>query len=85
MWFMTKLSVILPTFIENTNLTWKSQWEYPYNFSINKTGKYTIAFLLYLSPTSDYNKTENYRDIAANKFQNSYKNLYLWLNIDNKN
>jgi len=81
MWFMTKLSVTLHTFTENTDVIWKPQWEYSYNFSINKTENYTLTFLLYTSPTPDYNKTENYRDIAANKILNAYENLYLRLNI----
>jgi uncharacterized membrane protein len=81
MWFMTKLSVTLQTFTDNVDVIWKPQWEYLYNFSINKTGNYALSFLLYTTPTPDYNKTENYRDIAANKFQNAYENIYLWLNI----
>jgi uncharacterized membrane protein len=81
MWFMTKLSVILHPFTEKIDVIWKPQWEYVYNFSVNKTGNYALSFLLYTTPTPDYNKIENYRDIAANKFQNAYENIYLWLNI----
>jgi len=82
MWFMTKFTITLQPFTENTEVLWKPQWERPYNFSINKTGKYTLTFLLFTSPTPDYKKTENYRDIAAKKIQNAYESLYLWLKIN---
>jgi len=81
MWFMTKLQVTLPSFQESTEVIWKPQWEHLYNFSINRTGKYTLEFLLYTSPTQEYNITENYSNIAAKKIQNAYESSYLWLNI----
>jgi uncharacterized membrane protein len=82
MWFMTTMSIMLHPFPENTGVIWKPQWEQQYMFSSNKTGKYTLTFLLYPSSLqNNYNKTENYKDIAAKKIQNAYESIYLWVNI----
>jgi len=81
MWFLDKLSVTLDYLVYNPGQLWKSQWEYLYNFHFNKTGRYTLTFLLYTSPTPNYQNSENYWKIGEEKIQSSYENIYLWLNI----
>lgn len=81
MWFMNQLSISLNHFTENTEITWEPQWQYFYNFSINKTGKYALTFLLYTTKTQEYALKVNYKDIASQKIDNAYQSLYLWLNV----
>jgi uncharacterized membrane protein len=86
MWFLDKITVRLNHFTKNNNkLIWQPQWEYSYDFSINKTGRYTLMFLLFTTPTPEYNTTTNYQKISQNfaavKIQSAYSNVYLWLNI----
>ena len=81
LWFINKISVTLHPFIENKEKFWEPQWEYSYNFSINKTGKYALTFLLFTESTQQYTTEENYSNIAAKKISNAHESLYLWLNI----
>lgn len=81
MWFLDKLTVRLDHFTPDIDLIWQPQWEYLYNFQINKTGRYTLMFLLFTSPAPDYDKQQNYKDIAATEIQSAYQNIYIWLNI----
>jgi len=81
MWFFDKISVTLNHFTADTNVIWQPQWEYLYNFSINKTGRYTLMFLLFTTPAPEFNKMQNYKDISATEIQNAYESIYIWLNI----
>jgi uncharacterized membrane protein len=81
MWFLNKVTVRLDHFIKNTDIIWQPQWKYLYNFSINKTGRYTLMFLLFTTPTLEYNKIQNYQKISALKIQSAYESNYFWLNI----
>jgi uncharacterized membrane protein len=81
MLFLNKLTVTLNDFTPDTNIIWKPQWEYIYNFRVNKTGRYTLMFLLFTSPTPEYNTLQNYKDIAATEIQSAYESIYIWLNI----
>lgn len=80
MWFMDKISVPLHHFNANQE-KWELQWEYHYNFSVGRVGKYALTFLLFTTPTGEYNSTENYREIAAQKIEGAYENIYIWLNV----
>jgi len=82
MWFLNKLTVHLDHFTPNPDKTWQPQWERPYNFSVNnKTGPYTLMFLLFTSPALEYSTLVNYKDIAATEIQSAYQSIYIWLNI----
>lgn len=81
MWFMNKISITLNHFEENTEKTWEPQWEYNYNFSVDRVGKYALTFLLFTTPTEEYNFTEDYREIAAQKIESAYENIDIWLNV----
>jgi uncharacterized membrane protein len=77
MWFMNKITKPL----NNTPLTndkeWESQWEYNYNFQIQRRGEYKLTFLLYTTPTPNYNQYEDYKDIAKQKIDYAYERTYL--------
>lgn len=81
MWFLDKLSVRLDHFTPDIDVIWQPQWEYLYHFNINKTGRYTLMFLLFTSPAPEYNRQQNYKDIAATEIQSAYQSIYIWLNI----
>ena len=81
MWFMDKIKTKLDHTDINTEEPWSPQWEHLYNFSINKTGNYKLAFLLYNQDTEQYNPTIDYKDIAEEKLNNAYRSLHLWLTI----
>lgn len=81
MWFLDRLTVNLKHFEKNTEILWQPQWEYFYNFSINRTGRYTLMFLLFTTPAPDYNTFQNYYYMAATEIQSAYQSLYIWINI----
>ena len=81
MWFLYKLTVPLNHFTPDADIIWQPQWEYLYNFSVNKTGRYTLMLLLFTSPAPEYNKLQNYKDIAETEIQSAYESIYIWLNI----
>ena len=81
MWFLDKLTVTLNDFTPGTNIIWQPQWEHIYNFSVNRTGRYTLMFLLFTSPAPEYTTLLNYKDIAATEIQSAYESIYIWLNI----
>lgn len=81
MWFLDKLTVPLDHFTPDADIIWQPQWEYNYTISVNKTGRYTLMFLLFTSPAPEYNKLQNYKDIAATEIQSAYESIYIWLNI----
>jgi len=84
MWFLDKLTTTLPFSEQDPNIIWRPQWEYNYTFSINKTGRYTLMFLLFTSPALEFDTQVNYKDIAATEIQSAYQSLYIWLNINKK-
>jgi len=81
MWFLDKLTVSLNHFSPDKDLIWQPQWEYLYNFNINRTGQYILMFLLFTTPAPDYNKLINYQEFAVTEIQSAYQNLYIWLDI----
>lgn len=84
MWLMDKFNVTLDHVPLNVE-EWQPQWEYKYNFNITRKGHFKLAFLLYTAPTESYSKEKDYKTIAEqktdNELTNSYKNVYIWLNV----
>jgi uncharacterized membrane protein len=66
----------------NTEGEWKSQWEYNYTFIINKSGEnFKLAFLLFTTPTDDYDSDENYKDIMEEKINSAYRETHLFVTV----
>lgn len=85
MWFIDKLTITLNHTPIDIEKPWTSQWEIPYNISINKTGNFKLAFLLYKSETQNYNKEIDYYELGEEKIDQEkskadYK-LHLWLKV----
>lgn len=81
MWFLNKFMVTLNHFAPDKDSMWQPQWEYKYNFNVNKTGRYTLMFLLFTTPAPEYNPAINYKDMAPTEIQSAYQSIYIWLNI----
>jgi len=81
MYYIDKIQTRLnhtPIDIENT---WKPQWEYNQTFSIDKKGNFKLAFLLFKETTEEYNKNIDYKEIAKEKINNSYRDTHLWIQV----
>jgi len=81
MYFIDKINVTLESVPINNNENWETQWEINYTFNINKTGKYKLVFLLYKDQTEVYKYDKDYSYLAKTKISNSYKDLFIWINI----
>lgn len=82
MWFIDKIM----TTLKHTNIeigkTTAPQWLYNYSFRINRTGSYKLTFLLFTTPTEEYNKDVDYREISEKKIRTAYREAYLWINVN---
>jgi uncharacterized membrane protein len=85
-WFLDAINTRLNHTPINIEETWQPQWETNYTFSINRSGEYKLAFLLYTTQEETYEPDIDYKDIAQNKFDNdqtdAYRSLHLWLTIN---
>ncbi|NPA62801.1 MAG: DUF1616 domain-containing protein [Methanococci archaeon] len=75
---MDRFNVTLPPKPINVDGNWTPQWEMPYNFTINKPGKWQIWFILYKDKIPEENATQKILDAIDGKY------LSLKLNIDVK-
>jgi uncharacterized membrane protein len=82
MWYFDKINITLQDFVKTKGDVWSPQWEFPYSFNINKTGKYSLNFFLFTEPTLEYDSIQNYKSIASEKISDSYENLFINLEIN---
>lgn len=62
---------------------WEPQWETNYSFTILRNGTWKQAFLLYDEDKDQtYNPTTNYVDFAAQKIDEAYREVHLWLFVE---
>jgi len=81
-WFIDKINVTLNHESTNVEGTWKPQWEYNYTFSIDKVGKdFKLMFLLFTTPTENYSRDEDYKNMIEQNVNSAHEELYLWINI----
>ena len=82
LWYLDTLTTgTLPSQPINIEEAWTTQWSQTYTFSINRTGVFKLAFLLYKAPTQPYFSNYNYSDIANQKLTSAYLETHLWLTI----
>ncbi len=60
MYYLDSINVTLNSIPPNIEGNWTPQWEKIYNFSINKSGKYKLWFLLFKKPVNTPLKMEDY-------------------------
>jgi uncharacterized membrane protein len=81
-WFLEKINITLPPNYMGNEGSWKSQWSYNYTFSINRIGKdLKLMFLLFTTPTENYNYNKDYKTIFNQKIKNAYEELHLSINV----
>jgi uncharacterized membrane protein len=81
-WFLEKINITLPPDYMGNEGSWKSQWSYDYTFSINRIGKdLKLMFLLFTTPTENYNYNEDNKSIFNQKIKNAYEELHLSITV----
>ena len=60
---------------------WEPQWEYNQTFSIDKTGNFKLAFLLFTKATEEYSYDIDYKDIAKEKIDSAYRETHIWIQV----
>jgi uncharacterized membrane protein len=81
MWFVDKTTVTLPHIdidVEKPNVT---QWESDYSFPIIRNGTFKLTFFLFTAPTDEYAPDVDYKSIAAQKINDAYRELHLWIDV----
>lgn len=67
-----------------------SQWEEPYlinmsQFPLPHNRSYRVVFLLYTTPTQNYEQNADYQSLASEKAESdtttAYRSLYLWIHV----
>ncbi len=81
LWFMDTQEVSLDHVAVDTEKPWTAQWQVNYTFSINRTGEFKLAFLVFTTPMSSYDSDVDYRDIAVQKIDSAYRALHLWISV----
>jgi uncharacterized membrane protein len=81
-WFIDKITVILNQTPADIEKRWEQQWEYNYTFSLNKIGEnLKLQFLLFKTPTADYNQNEDYHNIIEEKINTAYRETHFWVSV----
>jgi uncharacterized membrane protein len=81
-WFLKKINITLPPDYMGNEGSWKSQWNYNYTFSINKTGKdFKLMFLLFTTPTENYKYNEDYKSMIEQITNSAYEELHLSITV----
>jgi uncharacterized membrane protein len=81
MWFMDSIPVTLNSTPVTTDQPWTVQWQQNYTVAITKKGDFKLSFILSTTPPETYNQQVDYTQIAAQKIENAYRELHLWLSI----
>jgi len=82
MWFLDKMT----TTLEHTDMDLEKPfippWEYNYSFNVNRSGSFKLTFFLFTTTTDDYIYNLDYKDDAEYKINSAYRELHLWINVD---
>lgn len=82
MWYLDAKHIQLnhtPVDIEGE---WQPQWEYNWTFSLKQKGMYKLCFLLYLNSNESYQKEKDYVSIAEEKINDAYREVHLWISVE---
>lgn len=80
-WFLDRVPVTLNSTMVDTEQPWTVQWEYNYTFQLQRNGTFKLAFLLYITPQESYILDGDYQAIAAEKIDQAYRQLHLWITV----
>ncbi len=81
MWFMNKVSQTITNIPFTNDKGWSPQWEYKYTFQIKRRGGYKLTFLLFTTPTQNYNQYEDYKTLAQEKIEYAYERTFLQIHV----
>jgi uncharacterized membrane protein len=81
-WFMDKKVITLNHTQITNDKTQIKKWEYNYTFTINKSGHFKLEFLLFTTPTPNYNNEEDYKENIDLIVKNAYRDLHLWFYVN---
>jgi len=80
MWFLHKITITLQhSNIDIGNLS-PPQWQHNYSFTINRTGSFKLAFLLFTTSTENYISDKDYKD-KHEIINEAYRELHLWMDV----
>jgi len=83
LWYMHKMNVVLDHTPANIEEPWEPQWEYNFSFNITRKGNFKLLFLLFTTPTEEYNLDVDYKNTVEQKINRSYRATNLWLDVSN--
>lgn len=81
MWFIDSQEMALDHVPIDIEGPWQPQWEKNWTFSINHSGAFKLAFLLYTDEQGTYDKTMDYASIAETKMTSAYREVHLWVDV----
>lgn len=82
MWFQDEIRTTLNHSSIDADGAWMPQWEYNYLFNINKTGTFKLLFLLFTTPTQEYEKDFDYKEREQEIMNSGYvQSLYVHITV----
>jgi uncharacterized membrane protein len=81
MWFINKKTVMLNHIPADIEKLWEPQWEYNFTFNLTRQGNFKIGFLLFSKPTENYNYNTDYKELAEEKINKSYRETHLRVTV----
>ena len=83
MWFIEKMETTLDHTSLDMEEPWISQWETNFSVLMEKNGSFKLEFLLFTTPTPEYEFNADYKDIAEEKIKSAYREVHLWIDVSN--
>ena len=80
-WFMDKMDIRLDHTEITNNKNQTKKWEYTYNFNINQIGLFKLTFLLFTTPSENFDPNYDYKETIESRINYAYRELHLWLYV----
>jgi len=80
-WFLDEIPVSLNSTEISNKKEQNIRWEYNYTFAINKIGYFKLTFLLFTTPSEQYNPSQDYKNSIQQKINNAYRELHIWFYV----
>lgn len=82
MWFVDSQDISLEHVPIDIEGPWEPQWERNWSFSINRSGTFKLAFLLFTEQQDSYDKYDDHVAIAEEKMTHAYREVHLWVTVE---
>lgn len=80
-WFMNKKNIQLPHTEITNKINQTTKWEDDYTLNINKIGFFKLVFLLFTTPSEQFDFEQDYKDTIGARITNAYRELHLWFYV----